>query len=153
MKKWLKRIGLVLAVVFLAIQFYPTPRNTGEIHGPKHIAKFVEVPAGVEAILVKACYDCHSNGTRYPWYARLQPVAWWMGTHVDDGKRHLNFSEFGGYEAKKRKTKLELSYDAVDLGHMPLPSYTWAHRDAVLTDAEKKTFLDWCETALEELGR
>ncbi len=151
MKKWLKRVVVVWVVVLVAVQFLPTPRNAGEIHGAGHVAKFVSVPSAVEAILVKACYDCHSNGTRYPWYSRVQPVAWWMGGHVEDGKRHLNFSEFGGYEAKRRKTKLELGYDEVDQGHMPLPSYTWAHRDAVLSAAEKKLFLEWLEAAIEEL--
>ncbi len=151
MKKWLKRVALLFVFLAVAAQFYPTPKNSGAIKGAGHVANVFPVPAEVEAILVKACYDCHSNGTRYPWYSRLQPVAWWMGQHVVDGKRHLNFSEFTSYEPKRRKSKLQAVADEVDMGHMPLPSYTWAHRDAVLTEAEKALVVAWVEETLENL--
>ena len=55
------------------------------------------MPDSVKVILQNACYDCHSNNTRYPWYVNIQPVGWWMSGHIADARDGLNFSEFGGY--------------------------------------------------------
>ncbi|MBI2518063.1 MAG: heme-binding domain-containing protein [Opitutae bacterium] len=143
----LKKVLLGLFVLLLVAQLVRPARNSGAIDGPAFIGRQHPVPAEVEAVLAKACYDCHSNQTRYPWYAEVQPVGWWLAWHVNDGKKHLNFSEFGSYAAKRQAKKLkEVAEEVADNG-MPLPSYTWTHRDAVLTDAEKKLLTDWVRGA------
>ena len=94
-------------------------------------------------ILSKACYDCHSNNTTYPWYASLQPVAWWLGDHIEHGKKELNFSEFGNYAPRKQYRKLEEVIEEVEADKMPLPSYTLIHRDARLKDNERQILINW----------
>jgi hypothetical protein len=76
------------------------PKNTSN-DTTKDISKSYVVPQDVKLILAKACNDCHSNSTRYPWYSEIQPVSWWLGDHVKDGKRHLNFNEFDGYRISR----------------------------------------------------
>ena len=87
--------------VFLILQAFHPTRITGELHSPQHLAAAHPIPPATEAILQKACYDCHSNHTRYPWYAAVQPLGWWTRHHINEGKENLNFSERGGYGIAK----------------------------------------------------
>ncbi len=141
----------VAALALVAQAIRPT-RNLGEVAGPNHISTKTPVPAEVEAILQRSCYDCHSNATRYPWYANIQPVGWWLEQHVRDGKRHLNFSEFATYAPKRATRKLEETAEMVRGREMPLGSYTWVHRDAKLSDAEIKLLGDWAINTRRTLG-
>ncbi len=145
-----KRILLVLLIIFIIAQAFRTGKNTSN-DTTKDISKTYVVPENVKAILTKACNDCHSNSTRYPWYAEIQPVSWWLGNHIKDGKRHLNFNEFDGYRIARQYEKLEECIKEVKEGGMPLSSYTLIHRDAILTDAEKKIFFDWCGILRENI--
>ena len=148
----IKKILLGLAVAVIAIQFVRPAKNLSPAVGPNDITAMVAVPAEVQRVLARACYDCHSDNTRYPWYAQVQPVGWWLASHIHDGKRHLNFSEFGAYDAKIAARKLRGVARTVNSGFMPLHSYTWIHRDAILTSAEKKLVADWAEAARAQLG-
>jgi hypothetical protein len=103
------------------------------------------VPQEVKTILQKACNDCHSNNTVYPWYSRLQPVDWWMNDHVIEGKKHLNLDEYTQRNLRYQYHKLEEIAEQVKEGEMPLESYTWVHGDAKLTAAEKKKLIDWAD--------
>jgi hypothetical protein len=109
------------------------------------------VPSKVHAILEKACNDCHSNNTRYPWYAELQPVSWWLSNHVEEGKSELNFSEIGSYAIGKQYHKFEEAIDQVKEGEMPLSSYTILHSDARLSDEEKKALIDWFDAVRDTI--
>ena len=142
-----RKIALVLLVVLIAIQFIRPARNLAAPGpNPNDLATLNPPPPAVKAILERACYDCHSDNTRYPWYANIQPVAWWLDHHITDGKRHLNFSQFGKYNAKRFGQKLEQIVDETRDGGMPLWSYTLIHRDAKLTDVEIKALADWVAT-------
>ena len=99
----------------------------------------------------KACNDCHSNNTKYPWYATFQPVAWWLDHHVDEGKGEINFDEFLTYPAKKARHKMEEVNEMVKEGEMPLNSYTWIHKDAVLTQAEKLVLAEWAVATMKTI--
>jgi hypothetical protein len=140
--KILKRILLVLLVILVIAQFFRTPKNLSG-NTINDISKNYPVPPDVHAILTKACFDCHSNKTRYPWYSEVQPVAWWLGDHIKEGKREINFNEFSSYRIGKQYRKMEACMDEVKKGDMPLGSYTIIHRDARLTDAEKSTLVNW----------
>ena len=140
-----KRILVLLLVILLLAQIYRSPKNlSGDT--TNDISKQYAVPADVNTILAKACYDCHSNKTRYPWYAEVQPVSMWLAGHIKDGKREINFNEFGSYRIAKQYRKLEECIEQVKKDEMPLSSYTLIHTDAKLTDAEKTTFISWCES-------
>lgn len=152
MKKALKLTGLVLLLAFVGIQFVRPARNLGEAEGPDSIVRTREVPANVREIFQRACYDCHSNRTAYPWYAEVQPVRWWLDSHVSDGKRHLNLSEFARYDAEDQSHKLDEIVDTVAVTKsMPLASYTWVHREAVLTPAERTAIADWAEDLRDKI--
>ena len=139
----MRTILYVLLAAFVIAQFFRPARNEGVLRGPNHIATVYPVPEPVENILQKACYDCHSNHTRYPWYANIQPTGWWLSHHIKEGKEHLNFSEFASLPEAKRAHKLEEVMEQIEKGEMPLTSYTLIHRDANLTAAEKQTLIEW----------
>ncbi len=141
-------IGL-LAIFIIAQAFRPVKNNSGD--KTKDISVSYAVPEEVKIILAKACNDCHSNNTRYPWYAEIQPVAWWLDDHITDGKRHFNFNEFDGYRIARQYKKLEECIKEVKEGGMPLSSYTLIHKDAILTDAEKQTLFNWCEIVRDSI--
>jgi len=148
----IKKAFLVLVAVFLIIQLIRPAKNLSAAPGPQDIATRVALPAEVQRIFTKACYDCHSDHTRYPWYAEVQPVGWWLASHIHDGKRHLNFSEFGTYDAKTADRRLKQIARNVDNREMPLASYTWIHRDAIPTDAEIKLIDDWVDAARTQMA-
>lgn len=149
MKKF-KKVLLILLVIFLVAQAFRTTKNTSN-DTTKDISKSYVLPQDVKTILAKSCNDCHSNSTRYPWYSEIQPVSWWLGDHVKDGKRHLNFNEFDGYRIAKQYKKLEECIYEIKQGGMPLWSYTLLHKEAVLTEAEKKVLINWCEILMDSI--
>ena len=139
------RVFIIIVIILIVIQFFKPERNLHAGPQPKAITTQYTVPENVDTIMAKACYDCHSNNTRYPWYANVQPVAWWLNDHINGGKYELNFDEFAAYAPAKQYHKLEEVGDMVNHGRMPLSSYTWIHKDAILTDAEKSTIVNWAE--------
>ncbi len=94
---------------------------------------------------------CHSNNTRYPWYAEIQPVAWWLNDHIVDGKKDLNFSEFTKYRIRKQYFKFDEIEKLVKENVMPLPSYTWIHKDAVLSSQQKLAIAAWSNSIRDSI--
>ncbi|MEP6675334.1 MAG: heme-binding domain-containing protein [Ferruginibacter sp.] len=154
MKIFFKRLFQLLLVVFIIIQFFRPEKNIAK--GPEAFAKDIttihNVPAGVEEILKKACNDCHSNNTLYPWYNNIQPVAWWLANHIKDGKKDLNFSEFASYSLRKQYARLDQINGLVKNGGMPLSSYTIIHRSAKLNDGEKLAIADWTKILRDSMA-
>lgn len=148
----IKKILLGLATVFVIIQFFhPKKNDSNDI--TYDISKKYNVPADVQAILKVACNDCHSNKTEYPWYANIQPVAWWMNDHVDEGKRELNFSTFLSRKLAIQNHKLEEIAEQVEKGEMPLASYTYLgmNPEAKLTNDQKMTLINWAKAQMDTL--
>jgi hypothetical protein len=142
----IKKILLALLVVLIIMQFFHPPRNRVQGEQPGHISKLYPVQPEVITILEKACNDCHSNYTVYPWYSKVQPVDWWMTDHILEGKRELNFDEFAFYNPRRQYHKLEEIMKEVKEGGMPLNSYTWIHKDAILNETEKNTLINWADS-------
>ena len=138
----LRKILIGLVIVLIVIQFIQPEKNQSTDHS-KDIRTVYAIPAEVQAVLKQSCYDCHSNYTTYPWYSRIQPVAWWLQHHIDEGKEHLNFSEFASYTPKKQAHKLEETAELVENGEMPLNSYTWMHAGAKLSKEQAVLLTDW----------
>jgi hypothetical protein len=141
----LKRILLIVLIILLAIQFIRPAKNIHTGPQPNDISTVYAVPANVDSILAKACNDCHSNNTRYPWYNNIQPVAWFLDNHVKDGKRSFNLNEFATYTAARKYDKMTEVKKQIEKDEMPLSSYTLIHTDAILTDAEKQVLINWSE--------
>jgi hypothetical protein len=138
-----KKILLFLLALIVVIQFIRPAKNISTTVTTQDIMQVYPIPDGVKIVLQKACYDCHSNDTRYPWYTNIQPIGWWMANHVTEGKKELNFSEFGNYPLRRQSKKLKKSAKEVQEGEMPLTSYIWQHKDAALTEAEKQAYITW----------
>jgi hypothetical protein len=153
MKKFLlRRLLPALVVGLVVIQFIHPARNVASGPSPDDLSVKHPVPPDVRRTLEQACYDCHYDTTRYPWYASVQPVAWWLNYHVRAGKRHLNFSQFGTYPAKNAARKLGAISEEVRQGDMPLPSYTWLHPEARLTAEQKNQLTAWAESLRDQIA-
>ncbi|MDY2587776.1 heme-binding domain-containing protein [Winogradskyella aquimaris] len=146
-KKSLKKVGLVLLVVLIIAQFFGPEKNDGDIASVEAFIADTNPPEDVQLIMKSACFDCHSDHTRYPWYNNITPVNYWLADHVKDGKKHFNVSKWTDYSVKKKDHKLEELAEEVEEGHMPLPSYTWTHRDAKLSKEQIEAIEAWVKTA------
>lgn len=146
-QKWL----LSIIVLLVGIQFIRPSENVSASESIHSISTVYAVPEDVKQILVISCYDCHSNNTRYPWYSNIQPVGWWLAHHVDEGKEELNFDEFATYSLRKQYHKLEETEELVNDGEMPLKSYTWTHKNAILNETQKQTILNWSKSIRSEM--
>ena len=151
MKKILKKIFIGLLIIFVVIQFFRPGKNRSDGISAHDISTKYPVPDSVQAILKIACNDCHSNNTRYPWYAEIQPVAWWLNNHIKDGKIALNFSYFTSYRIKKQLHRLDDINEQVKKNEMPLSPYTLIHTDANLTAQQKLTLANWTESLRDSI--
>ena len=147
----LRKILLVLLAALVIIQFIHPKKNKAEGSQPNYIGNAFPIPADVKTILAKACNDCHSNNTRYPWYSMLQPVHWWMNNHIKDGKKGLNFDEYTSRSLRFQYHKMEDVIEQLKEGDMPLNSYTWIHKDAKLTVEEKTRITGWAESVMDTM--
>ena len=139
----LRNVLLALLVMLVVIQFIRPAKNQAVGMSTNDITTKYAVPDNVHTILKRSCFDCHSNNTEYPWYNNIQPVAWFLDHHVQEGKGELNFNEFAAYSPKKARHKLEEVGNAVTEGWMPLDSYLWIHQDAKLSSEEAKLIANW----------
>jgi hypothetical protein len=142
----LRKILIILIAALIVIQFFRPKKNVSTTVSQNDITTHFTVPDNVQSILKTSCYDCHSNNTIYPWYNNIQPVAWWLANHVNEGKHELNFSEFATYAPKKQFHKLNSIVDSQRDGWMPLDSYLWIHRDAILNPQQKQTLMNWADS-------
>lgn len=147
----IKKILLLLLIAFVVIQFIHPARNRSEGQQPNYIGNVHAIPEDVKSILAKACNDCHSNNTRYPWYSKIQPVDWWLTDHVNDGKSELNFDEYTHRSLRFQYHKLEEVVEQVEKDEMPLESYTWIHSDAKLSPDEKATLINWAKARMQDM--
>jgi hypothetical protein len=145
-----KKILIGLLVVLIAIQFIKPTRNESA-NTTLDIATLYPMPDSVKTIVTKACADCHSNKTVYPWYASIQPLGFWLDHHVEEGKREINFNEFASYRIGRQNHKLKDVIEQVQEGEMPLSSYTLIHKNAVLTETEKNTLIHWCQNIMDTI--
>ena len=147
-----KKILFALLIGFVAIQFIQPPRNKSDKVLPTDITNTVVVPNQVLNILQNSCYDCHSNNTRYPWYSFIQPGAWLMASHIRRGKVMLNFNQFGDLSNRKQQSKLQGIVNQIKDNEMPLSSYTFLHKNAILTTEQKTILINWATSAKDSLS-
>lgn len=142
-KKILKPVGLVLLLILLIAQFFRPEKNEGDLASVEAFLNDTKPNEEVTTILKTSCFDCHSDHTRYPWYNNITPVNFWLDEHVEDGKKHFNVSKWNDYSDKKKDHKLEELAEEVEKKEMPLPSYTWTHREADLTPEQIEAIVAW----------
>ncbi|WP_405564570.1 heme-binding domain-containing protein [Polaribacter sp. Asnod6-C07] len=141
--KIIKKIMLVLLLIFIVAQFFGPEKNEGNIDTVNAFIAETNPPEKVLDILKTSCFDCHSAKTSYPWYNNITPVNYWLADHVKDGKKHLDFSKWNTYSLKKKEHKMDELYEEVEKGEMPLNSYTWTHSEANLTQEQINAIVTW----------
>ncbi|WP_372757920.1 heme-binding domain-containing protein [Mariniflexile sp.] len=143
--KLTKKILLFFLVVLVIAQFFGPEKNEGKLTSIDAFYAETNPPADVKQILEVACIDCHSDVTKYPWYNNITPVNYWLASHVNDGKKHFNLSNWEANSIKRKDHKFEELIKMVEDKEMPLDSYTWTHTDAKLTEAQIKAVVDWAK--------
>jgi len=141
--KIVKIIAIVLLVAFLGIQFFPVERNQSDSVPKTDFMLVNDVPSDIQNKLQVSCYDCHSNNTQYPWYNKVQPVAWFLEDHIKEGKAELNFNEWDSLSSRRKSSKLRSIIKQIESGEMPLDSYTLIHKDAKFSEAEAEELINF----------
>lgn len=140
MKNW-QKILLVLLLVFVFMQLVPVDRSVPVVDKKQDFRIVQNPPAYMQELIVAACYDCHSYETKYPWYASIAPISFWLRGHINNGRKALNFSTWATETDKDHK--LEECAEEIEANKMPLKSYTWTHPKAQLTADQKKRLAEW----------
>lgn len=138
----MKKVLIAIVAVLIIIQFIPVNRENPESDPAHEIA----IDMDVKQVLKRSCYDCHSNNTTWPAYSYVAPVSWLVANHVEDGRKHLNFSEWGSYTAKKQEKKREEIWEEVSEGEMPLSIYLVAHPGAELSVNDADAIKKWVKS-------
>lgn len=145
MKKILKYIVIILLVALVVMQFIRPDKNIGGFEGITAFKNDTKPTEEVFMILKQNCFDCHSDNTKYPWYAEIAPVSYWLADHVNEGKDEFNVSAWETYSTKKKDHKLEELVEEVEEGKMPLDSYTWTH--GKLSKEDQELLIQWATLA------
>lgn len=152
MKKIIAWTLISTASIFVVAQFI-RPETANPPSDPKHsILSDTTVPPGILATFQRSCFDCHSNETKWPWYSYITPVNFLIAKDVSEGRRHLNFSDWGMLKMGRKLSLLEEIYDQTSHKEMPLPRYLPLHPNAKLSEADAKAILDWTDSAQERLS-
>src|ERR1700758_90405 len=142
MNRTLKSLFALAAVAVIVGQMEPQqPAGVkGRNQGLPRLFNSEPAPA-----LVRACGDCHSNHTDWPWYSHVPPVSWWIAQHVREGRERFDFSEWDTYSQWQRQDKLESICGLISTGKMPPWQYTTLHPEARLAEKDKKAVCAWVE--------
>ncbi|MBC7486767.1 MAG: heme-binding domain-containing protein [Cytophagaceae bacterium] len=147
----LKKIIFGLIILLVLIQFIRIDKTNPPVDKSKDFITLTQPSDEIKGILVTSCYDCHSNETNYPWYTNVAPLSWWLKNHINEGREHLNFSEWATYTEERQQHKLDECIEEVHEGEMPLSSYTIImHKDAALSPAQKDALNTWIATLIKK---
>jgi hypothetical protein len=151
MKQIIRWVVMGVIVLLIAAQAVRPSRNVPRGGVAHPVTELYPLPPDIDSVFRAACYDCHSDSTRYPWYASVQPVGWWLNNHIEEGKKRLNFSEFSSYRLRRQFGKFKDIASEIAEGGMPLGSYLIVHTDAKLTQAQKDRIASWAEAMMDTM--
>ncbi len=134
-------VAVLLLLQLVKIDIPEPPKATPEDR--------IKAPAEIASLLERSCNDCHSNTTRWPWYANIAPISFEVRGHVKDGRKWLNFDIWNQYDEKKQQERLKGIVKTIDF-KMPLPSYIWAHPEAKLSKEERESIKKWAQSLTKE---
>ncbi len=135
--KTLLLAAAVAGVLFVAFQFVPVDTTNPPVTAE------IPAPADVKEILQRSCYDCHSHETRWPWYSRIAPFSWLVAHDVEEGREHLNFSEWDRLGSEDQEEAMEEVWEEVEEGEMPLWFYLPLHPEARLSKEDREILMRW----------
>jgi Haem-binding domain len=146
--KWI--LGAVV-VIFLLLQFTNPARTNPTVTPEKDLMATNAPPPQVATLLHDACYDCHSDKTRWPWYSHVAPVSWLIASDVRDGRRHVNFSEWPHAYPSRAARLWENISDELGYDEMPPSQYKLMHPEARLTQAERQELINYANQEAKHL--
>ena len=140
-----KRVIIIfsLLAILLIIQFIKIDTKPSKTDVNNDYLVLTKASKEVNNIIKNSCYDCHSYETNYPWYSKTAPISWMVNTHIKEGRKHINFSEWGNYSIERQTHLQGECIEVLENNEMPLKSYTMVHTDAKLSGDSKKTLLQW----------
>ena len=147
-----KKILVALILLFIITQFFSPKKNQSGLYAINKFLVETKAPMEVQKILTQACFDCHSDQTTYPWYNSITPVNYWLNSHVNGGKSHLDVSKWSTYSVKRKAHKLEELIEEVGEGEMPLASYKLTHASADLTNDQIEALIHWAQREIFNYG-
>lgn len=150
MRKKIKIFVWILLVALVVVQFIQPKKNLGEVTSD-HLFNQARVPANVQTILKNACFDCHSNHTNYLWYHQIAPFSWLVSSDIHEGKKEVNFSEWGKLDVVDQIGDLDDIRKEVQSDDMPIKPYTMMHKEARLSQAQRDTLVAWTQKFSEDL--
>lgn len=147
----MKKIIFGLLALLIVIQLFQIDKTNPHLDERLDFIKSYQPSTEVAQQIRTSCYDCHSNDTEYPFYSYIQPFGWFLANHIKEGRRELNFSEFGTYEVKKQAHKLEECVELIEKGEMPLSSYTSMHKSAALDENQRQMLIEYFKAKQAEI--
>ena len=151
MGKLARTIATVAAVGLVAIQMFRPARTNPSTDPARTMAAHLAVSPTVASVMDRACRDCHSNDTTWPWYSNVAPVSWFVIDHVNSGRRHFNYSSWSGTDPDEARKKLKDICKLSRERDMPLRSYTLVHHDAELSDSDIDALCGWSQSAVAQV--
>ena len=148
---WKKIVWIVILLIIVIIQIIPSGRPEVIVDNPNDLVLNNHLPDSVKSILKNACYDCHSNETKYPWYAYVAPVSWLVSQDTWMGREHLNFSDWESYTKMDKAKQLGDIGEEVGDGVMPMPIYILMHPEAKLTLRQRELMVEWSDSFAEKI--
>ena len=145
-----KHLWWFIPLVLVLIQFISVDLKNPEVIASQDFINMTNPPADVAHTIKVACYDCHSNETKYPWYFNVAPVSWWLKRHIDKGRMKVNYSIWGTYKASTQEHNLGEAYSFVEKDWMPIIHYKLVHPEARLSAEQKAQLLAWLQSQIQE---
>ena len=136
-----KKVWTGIGIAFLALQLVPIDRENPPVESE------VSAPEEVREVLERACYDCHSNESRWPWYGYIAPTSWLVAYDIDEARDHMNFSTWNQYDEDEQIDMIEEVWEEVEEGEMPPFFYTPLHPSAQLDEKDRAVLREWSENA------
>ncbi|KJD33276.1 cytochrome C [Tamlana sedimentorum] len=150
--KTMKKIFYLIVIALIVAQFFQPEKNEGSLASVEPFYNETKPSEEVKTILKTACFDCHSDTTNYPWYSKITPVNYWLAEHIEDGKKHLNFSNWVGNSVKRKDHKMDELIEEIEEHKMPLESYTLIHKDAKLSESQIEAVTTWAKMVRVSYG-
>jgi len=151
MKKALRIILIILGGAFVIIQVIPSGMPENQPVPGVGLFDLTEVPGETQALLRKACFDCHSQEVNFPWYSHVAPVSWLVARDINFGRENLDFSHWADLGKRDRLKVLGEISEEVENGNMPMPIYIKMHPEADLTPEQREVIINWTDSAAEAL--
>jgi hypothetical protein len=136
-RRYIRGAALIAAAILIGMQMIPVDRSNPPVQSE------IQAPDSVMTILKRACYDCHSNQTNWPWYSYLAPASWFVVRHVNHGRGDLNFSEWPAFDFEAQELTMSDIHEQIEHEEMPLSSYLLLHPGARLTGDDRRILLHW----------